>query len=119
MASESGDFMPLKPTDFLVLVALLREDRHGYGIVQDIAADSGGRVRLVPGNLYTVLRRLLAEELIAQSARRPVPGREDVRRRYYRLTDLGHRVLRAESERLRSLVAVVEKHGLLEPGEAR
>ncbi len=119
MASRPTDFLPLKPVDFLVLLALLREDRHGYGIVQDIAAESGGEVRLVPGNLYTVLRRLLGDQLIAESSRLPVPGREDIRRRYYSLTDLGVRVLKAESERMRSLVAVVEERGLLEPGEAR
>ena len=119
MAALPTDFLPLKPIDLLVLLALLREDRHGYGIVQDIAEESGGRVRLVPGNLYTVLRRLLGDQIIAESSRRPVPGREDVRRRYYSLTDLGTRVLKAESERLRSLVAVLDQHGLLEPGEAR
>ena len=109
MAGGPSDFLPLKPVDFLVLLALLREDRHGYGIVQDIDAESGGRVRLVPGNLYTILRRLLGRELIAESERRLVSGRDDVRRRYYALTDLGRRVLKAESERLREL----------EPREAR
>ena len=119
MPARATDFLPLKPIDYLVLLALLRKDRHGYGIVQDIAAESGGRIRLVPGNLYTVLRRLLGDRLIAESSRLPVPSQEDVRRRYYSLTDMGIRVLRAESERLRSLVAVVEEHGLLEPGGAR
>ena len=118
MSRSVREFLPLKPIDFLVLLALLHEDRHGYGIVRDIATETNGRIRLVPGNLYTILRRLLADGLIAESKRRPLPGREDVRRRYYRLSDLGATVLRAESRRLRDLVATVEERGLLEPGEA-
>ena len=119
MSRSPSDFLPLKPIDFLVLLALLCEDRHGYGIVSDIAAESEGRIRLVPGNLYTILRRLLADGLISESRRRPVPGREDVRRCYYQLSDLGASVLRAESRRLRDLLSVVEEHGLLEPRGAR
>jgi DNA-binding PadR family transcriptional regulator len=111
-------FLPLKPVDLLVLLALEREKRHGYGIVQDIEAESEGRVRLVPGNLYTVLRRLLESRLIAESSRRPVAGREDVRRRYYRLTALGHEVLVAEGQRLRSLVSVLESRRILSPERA-
>ena len=116
MRAES--FLPLKPVDFLVLLSLDGADRHGYGLVQDIAEHSEGRVRLVPGNLYSLLRRLLHSGLIAESDRRPVAGREDVRRRYYTLTGTGYEALRAEARRLKSLVELAEARRLLGPEEA-
>ena len=75
-------------------------------------------MRLVPGNLYTVLRRLLECGLVVESTRRPIPGKEDVRRRYYSLTPLGSDVLVAEARRLKELVAQVEDRRLLGSGEA-
>ncbi|MEE2777240.1 MAG: helix-turn-helix transcriptional regulator [Acidobacteriota bacterium] len=75
-------------------------------------------MRLVPGNLYSVLHRLLQSGLIAESDRRPVAGQEDVRRRYYTLTGTGSKVLRAEGRRLKSLVELAEDRRLLGPEEA-
>ena len=66
-------FLPLKPVDFLVLLVLERRDRHGYGIVQDVKAETGGSVRLVPGNLYAVLHRLMVNGLLEEAPRQSDP----------------------------------------------
>ena len=98
------DHLPLKPIDLELLRALAGEERHGYGLVQAIEEHTGGLVVLDPGNLYRVIKRLLADGLIAESARRDDTGPDAARRRYYRLTPLGGRVLAAELDRLRTLV---------------
>ena len=110
---EVDEHPPLKPVDFLVLMTLAREERHGYGIVTDIAEQTDGRIRLVPGNLYSVLQRLESRGLLGESHRRPAPDLEDQRRRYYAITPLGRRVLSAEAERLRGLVGVAESMDLI------
>jgi DNA-binding PadR family transcriptional regulator len=96
--------LPLKPVDLELLLALADEDRHGYGLVQAIAAHTNGLVELDPGNLYRVIKRLLADGLVAEAGQRSAPDEGGERRRYYRLTALGGRVLAAEVERLRTLV---------------
>jgi DNA-binding PadR family transcriptional regulator len=97
------DFLPVKPVDLELLLALAGGEQHGYGLVQAIHAHTNGLVVLDPGNLYRVIRRLLADGLIAESAHRD-PDDADHRRRYYGLTPLGGRVLGAELDRLRALV---------------
>jgi DNA-binding PadR family transcriptional regulator len=105
-------FLPMKPVDFLVLLVLERGDRHGYGIVQEVEAETDGAVRLVPGNLYAVLHRLMVNGLLEES---PGGGDGDGRRRNYRLTKLGARVLEAEADRMRGLVRLAESRRILEP----
>jgi DNA-binding PadR family transcriptional regulator len=106
-------FLPLKPHWFHVLLSLAAEDQHGYGIMQEVLDRTGGKVRLWPATLYGTLKRLIEEDLIEESDRRPAPELDDARRRYYRLTSLGQRVLAAESERLEELVRVIRsKRGL-------
>jgi DNA-binding PadR family transcriptional regulator len=101
---STNDFLPLKPVDLELLLALAGEDRHGYGLVQEISEHTNGLIVLDPGNLYRVIKRMLADGLIEESATRgPEPGEE--RRRYYRITAIGGRVLAAELERLRTLVS--------------
>ena len=97
------EFLPLKPVDLELLLALASEDRHGYGLVQQISEHTNGLIVLDPGNLYRVIKRLLADALIEESPARAAEG--DERRRYYRITSLGGRVLAAELERLRALIA--------------
>lgn len=111
------DMLPLKPVDFLVLMVLAENERHGYGIVQDIAESTRGGIRLVPGNLYSVLRRLIHLGIIQEAARRPAADLDDERRRYYAITALGTRVLKAEAERLRDLVALAESRSILDRAE--
>jgi len=100
---EIEAFLPLKPVDLELLLALAGEDRHGYGLVQQIAEHTNGLVVLDPGNLYRVIKRLLGDGLIEESPARAADA--DERRRYYRITALGGGVLAAELERLRALIA--------------
>ncbi len=102
MTSDPRDFLPLKPVDLELLLALAGQDLHGYGLVQAISEHTDGLVVLDPGNLYRVIKRLLADGLIAESERDDADAGE--RRKYYRITPLGGRVLAQELERLRRVV---------------
>ena len=104
MSRDPSSHLPLKPVDLQLLLALAAEERHGYGLVQAIAEATDGLVQLDPGNLYRVIKRLLADGLVAESERRPAPGADGERRRYYRITALGQRVLAAELRRLQALM---------------
>ena len=106
---EPEALLPLKPVVFQVLLSLAEGERHGYGIVQDIADRSSARLHLEPGNLYRVLQAMLDDALIEESDRRPAPDRDDERRRYYRVTPFGRRVAAAEAARLSSIVADARK----------
>ena len=97
-------FLPLTPAVFHILVTLADGDAHGYAMMQEVARRSSGTVRLGPGTLYGAISRLLEDGLIEESEERPDPGMDDSRRRYYRLTKLGARVLAVETERLADLV---------------
>ncbi len=109
------DFLPLKPHWFHVLLSLADQEQHGYGIMQEVLDRTGGKVRLWPATLYGTLKRLMDADLIEESDERPTPELDDARRRYYRLTRLGRRVLAAESERLEDLVRVIRaKRGMPE-----
>ena len=105
MSPDPRRFLPLKPVDLQLLLALAEHELHGYGLVQAIAESTDGLVQLDPGNLYRVIKRLLADGLVAESSRRAAPDLGEERRRYYRLTALGQRVLAAEVRRLQALVA--------------
>ena len=104
---QPEDFLPLKPHWFHILLSLADHDQHGYGIMQEVLDRTGGKVRLWPATLYGALKRLIDADLIEESSDRPGPDRDDARRRYYRLTKLGRRVLAAESARLEDLVRVI------------
>ncbi|MEU8295936.1 helix-turn-helix transcriptional regulator [Micromonospora sp. NPDC048909] len=93
-----------EPT-FLILTALAGGSRHGYGIIQDVAAISEARVHLLPGTLYTALDRLVAQGLVAHDRDEQVEGRL---RRYYRLTQQGLQALDVETARLRQLTNAAE-----------
>ena len=111
LSTES--FLPLKPHWFHVLLSLADQEQHGYGIMQEVLERTDGRVRLWPATLYGTLKRLIDEDLIEESDERPAPELDDARRRYYRLSRLGRRVLAAESERLEDLVRVIHaKRGI-------
>jgi DNA-binding PadR family transcriptional regulator len=89
----------MQETTFLILTALAAGSQHGYGIVSDVEAISGGRVRLRPGTLYTALERLRAEQLIEVDREEIVDSRL---RRYYRLTGAGQEQLAIEAARLQA-----------------
>ena len=98
--------LPLTPPVFHILLALAEEERHGYGIMQDVAQQTDGALQLGPGTLYGCLKRMLAAGLVEESDERPDPALDDERRRYYRMTTLGKRIVRAEAQRLASAVTV-------------
>jgi DNA-binding PadR family transcriptional regulator len=98
-------FLPLSAKDYHVLMVLLDEESHGYGMVKDIEERTDGRIRLEAATLYRVIRRLIRDGLVAEADRRPAPESEmEERRRYYRITALGRKVVTLEAERMRSLV---------------
>ena len=103
------DFLPLKPHWFYVLLSLAGEERHGYGIMQDVLERTDAKVRLWPATLYGAIKRLIDADLIEESDERPAAELDDARRRYYRLTRLGRRVLAAETARLEGLVRAVRR----------
>ena len=96
--------LPLTPAVFHILVVLADGETHGYAMMREIARRSGGLVRLGPGTLYGAISRLLEDGIIEESEERPDPEMDDTRRRYYRLTKFGGRVLAADTERLAELV---------------
>lgn len=105
--SDPQNFLPLKPQWFHILLSLAGGEQHGYGIMQDVLDRTTGKVHLWPATLYGSIKRLIEAELIEESDERPAPELDDARRRYYRLTDLGRRVLDAECERLQELVRTI------------
>src|SRR5215204_3577394 len=101
-------FLPLKSNWFHILISLAGREQHGYGIMQEVLERSGGKVRLWPATLYGSLKRLIQNGIIVESGERPAPELDDARRRYYKLTPLGPKVLDLESQRLRDLVRVLD-----------
>jgi DNA-binding PadR family transcriptional regulator len=111
--SEPSSLLPLPSAVFHILVSLAEGDRHGYGIIQDVAARTDGEVTLGPGTLYRSIQRMIEQELIVETDTRPAPEADDERRRYYRITPLGRVAARAEAERLSGLVKLARASGLL------
>jgi DNA-binding PadR family transcriptional regulator len=105
--------LPLQTAVFHILIAVADRERHGYAIMQDVAARTGGKVRLSAGTLYSSIRRMLEQGLIEELAESPDPNSTDERRRYYRLTRFGKRVAAAEVERLNTLVQQARATGLV------
>jgi DNA-binding PadR family transcriptional regulator len=110
---DADAHLPLTPPVFHILLALSEGERHGYAIMQEVAVDTGGALRLGPGTLYGCIKRMLAARLIEESDERPDPALDDERRRYYKLTILGGRVMRAEAKRLAVAVAAAKSRRLL------
>jgi DNA-binding PadR family transcriptional regulator len=108
--------LPLPTATFHILMALADDDRHGYAIIQDVAARTDGKLKLSAGTLYRSIQRMLEQGLIRETRKRPVPELDDERRRYYRITPLGLAVARAEAERLTDLVRMARASGLAPRG---
>ena len=106
-------FLPLTPAVFNILLALAEGEKHGYAIMLEVEANTKGQVIMGPGTLYGSIKRMLKAELIENSAERADPQMDDQRRKYYRLTDLGRRVLRMEAERLASQVLIAKAKNVL------
>jgi DNA-binding PadR family transcriptional regulator len=109
------DFLPLRTNWFHILLSLATDEQHGYGIMQDVSERTGGKLRLWPATLYGTIKRLIEAGLIEESDERPAAEFDDGRRRYYKITRLGKRVLDAETARLEALVRMVQLKRGLEP----
>jgi DNA-binding PadR family transcriptional regulator len=110
---EPENLLPLTPAVFHILLALFDGEKHGYGIMQEIAQRTDNQVRMGPGTLYGSIKRMVADGLIEESGERPDPALDNERRRYYRLTSFGQRVARAEALRLERLVHVAQSKHML------
>ncbi len=106
--ADAHAFIPLKTQWFHIMLSLAGEEQHGYGIMQEVLQRTTGKVHLWPATLYGSIKRLIEAELIEESDERPAPELDDARRRYYRLTALGRRVLDAECDRLQELVHAIQ-----------
>ncbi len=95
---------PLTPAVFHILLALADGEKHGYRIMQAVKVNSHGEFTIGPGTLYGSIKRMLADDLIAESEERPDPELDDQRRRYYRLTDIGRNTLQADLVRMDALL---------------
>ena len=105
--------LPLTSAVLNILLSLANDERHGYGIMQEVEQRTNGKVKLGPGTLYRSIKQMLSGGLIEESEERPDPELDDQRRRYYRLTNFGQRVVIAELERLESIVGSGRQKGLL------
>jgi len=110
--TKTRELLPLTPPVFHILLALADQERHGYGIMQDVASQTDGSLQLGPGTLYGCLKRMQAAGLVEESDERPDPTMDDERRRYYRMTALGQRVAREEAQRLAGAMAAVRSKRL-------
>jgi DNA-binding PadR family transcriptional regulator len=108
---EPASLLPLPPATFHILLALAEEDRHGYAIIQNVALRTGGELKLSAGTLYRSLQRMLEQGLVVETRDRPSPEHDDERRRYYRITEYGIAVARAEARRLTQLVRLARESG--------
>ena len=109
---------PLPAATFQILLALVGGERHGYAIMREVREQSGGTVRLGPGTLYGTLKRLLEGGLVEEAGERPDPALDDERRRYYRITERGEAVARAEARRLAAMVREARARKLIGPEPA-
>ncbi len=109
------ELLPLPSATLHILVALAPGEKHGYAIMRDVEALSDGAVRMGPGTLYGSVKRMLSDGLIEEADARPDPQLDDQRRRYYRLTGFGERVLGAELARLERVVRTAQQKGLFPP----
>ena len=116
---DPHDLLPLPPAQLHILLALADGDKHGYAVMSEVERMTDGEVSMGPGTLYGAIKRMLNADLIEESDNRPDPDIDDERRRYYRVTGYGARVLTAELARLEQLVRAAEAKKVasrLQPG---
>jgi len=104
---------PLTPAVFHILLSLADGEKHGYGIMQEVAERTSNGLLMGPGTLYGTLKRMLEAGLVQESGERPDPRLDDQRRRYYRLTARGRGAAVNEAERLEALVRAARGKALL------
>ena len=110
---QPDSLLPLPSATFHILLAVAEEDRHGYAVIQDVAARTEGELKLSAGTLYRSIQRMLEQDLIVETQDRPAPELDDERRRYYRITPFGAAVAQAEARRLTQLVRMARARGFV------
>jgi DNA-binding PadR family transcriptional regulator len=109
---QADELPPVSPQVFHILLALAPGSQHGYAIMQDVLSRTDDKLRLSPGTLYGSMKRLLEQGLVVELRANERPKDDDERRRYYRLTPLGRKVVRAEAERMAALLEQARAYGL-------
>jgi DNA-binding PadR family transcriptional regulator len=112
LEGQPNELSPISPQVFHILLAFASGDQHGYAIMQDVLSHTGGKLRLSPGTLYGSIKRMLEQGLVIELRENERPKEDDERRRYYRLTAFGRKVVRAEAERMASLLEQARAYGL-------
>jgi len=112
-ASDPKAPSTLTPAAFHIMLVLAGGENHGYAIMREVRENTQGKMRLGPGSLYGTIKRMLADGWIEESDERPDPQMDDERRRYYRLTGIGRKLVQTEAERLEQLVKVARGKKLL------
>jgi DNA-binding PadR family transcriptional regulator len=110
---EPASLLPLPEATFHILLAVADADRHGYAIIQDVAARTGGELKLSAGTLYRSIPRMMEQGLLIETRERPAPEQDDERRRYYRITPFGRAVAQAEVRRLAQLIDLARASGFV------
>jgi DNA-binding PadR family transcriptional regulator len=113
LADRPEEMLPLSPAVFHILLTLADKERHGYSIMQEIARQTDGTLRIGPTTLYRSIKQMLAGNLIVEIGERPDPTLDDERRRYYCITSFGRRVASAEARRLEQALSVARTKALL------
>jgi DNA-binding PadR family transcriptional regulator len=113
MEKDVSGMLPLTSAVFHVLLALVEGERHGYAIMQEVSESTHGQIKMGPGTLYGTIKRLLEAKLILESDERPDAELDDERRRYYRLTGLGEKVVQAEARRYEELAKLARRKKLI------
>ena len=110
---DPAALLPLTPGMFQVLIALADGEKHGYAIIKEVARRTGGDIALSAGTLYAIIRRFVQDGVVAESDARPDPALDDERRRYYRVTDFGRDVARAEARRMETALGMARAKNLI------
>ena len=113
---DPESLLPLTPGMFQVLIALADGDKHGYAIIKEVTRRTAGEISLSAGTLYTIIRRFVQEGVIVESDQRPDPALDDERRHYYRLTEFGREVARAEGQRMQTVLGMARAKNLIPRG---
>lgn len=110
---DAEALLPLTPGMFQVLIALADGEKHGYAMIKEVTRRTGGNIVLSAGTLYAIIRRFVQEGVIEEAPGRPDPALDDERRHYYRLTDFGREVARAEAARMEAALGAARAKNLI------
>src|SRR3954447_4302284 len=110
---DPAECLPLTPAQFEVVIALADGEKHGYAVLKEVTRRTGGDVTLSAGTLYAIIRRFVADGIVAESDERPHAALDDERRRYYRLTEFGRSVAHAEARRMETALGMARAKSLI------